>query len=347
MYSNKKNTSSIYSLLSEFDINDIKPLFFLFGEDHFTINNAIKSISNKIKPLLTSDFDYETINVEKKTNIIDLIDLAHTFPFGSEKKLLIVKNFENYNNKKLLVDYLNNPSETTILVIANYDNISNLRSEPYSSMQSKSLMFEARELKGGELENWVKKRCDQIGFKINLENVKTILEIVGEDKSLLEMQLQKFKSFLPENEEITTDDIKKLSSATKEYSIFDLLNAIGKGKTTDSLKVINNLIDHGKDLIFIVNMLTKYFSVIAQSLELQKRKLSDIDASKAIGVSKYYYINCKNASYFRDESKILRASKALYNTDLALKTTNIDQKTLSTMLLSEIFTNNGNNFRIN
>ena len=323
--------------MSELKNEKLKQIYFLFGEDHFTINNAIKNISKLVEPLLTSDFDYETITAEKKANLSDLIDLAYTFPFGSDKKLLIVKNFENYNNKKQLIDYINDPSETTILIIANYGNISNLISEPYKTLKAKEFIFEARELKGAELENWVKKRAGQLGFNITPESVKAVVEIVGEDKSLLEMQLQKFSSFIGEKKEIDVEDIKKLSSATKEYSIFDLLNSLGKGNLAGTHKVINNLLDNGKDLNFITSMLTKYISVIAQSIELQNRRLSDNDASKAIGVSKYYYINCKNASYLKNAKKLAAASKALYNIDLAMRTTNVDQKTLSTILISEIF----------
>ncbi len=145
--------------------------------------------------LLTSDFDYETISAEKKANLSDLIDLAYTFPFGSDKKLLIVKNFENFNNKKQFLDYINDPSETTILVIANYGSISNLISEPYKTLKSKKFIFEARELKGAELENWVKKRASQLGFSINPESVKAVIEIVGEDKSLLGNAASKIQQF--------------------------------------------------------------------------------------------------------------------------------------------------------
>lgn len=331
------NIASIYSLISELKSEKLNNIYFLYGDDHFTITNAIKSIAKIVEPLLTSDFDYETISADKKANLSDLIDLAYTFPFGSEKKILIVKNFENYNNKKQLLDYIKDPSETTILIIANYGPISNLNSEPFKTLESKGLIFEARELKGVELENWVKKRTSQLGFEISAESIKTVIEIVGEDKSLLEMQLQKFSSFIGDKKEIDIDDIKKLSSATKEYSIFDLLNALGKGNIASTHKVINNLLDNGKDLIFITNMLTKYVSVIAQIIELQSRKLSDNDACKAIGVSKYYYINCKNASYLKNVERLKTASKALYNIDVAMKTTGTDQKTLSTILITEIF----------
>ena len=336
---------SIYSLISELNNEPAKPIYFLFGSDHFSINMVIKALTGKIEPLISSDFDNETISVEKKSNIGELIDLAYTFPFGSDKKLIIVKNFENFNNKKQFESYVNDPSEHTCMIIANYGEISSLKGLPYNTLEKKGFIYEARELKGVDLENWVSKRSSQLGFKISADSIRTLIDIVGEDKSLLEMQLQKFKTFLGDKEEIKSEDIRALSSAMKEYSIFDLLNTMGKGNISDSIKVMFNLLSHGKDLVFIINMLTKYISVISQSIELRGRKLSDFDASKAIGVSKYYYQNCKNAQYFASEDTLHRASKALYNTDLALKTTSIDQKTLSVMMLTEIFTENGNIYR--
>ncbi|MBK7104104.1 MAG: DNA polymerase III subunit delta [Ignavibacteriae bacterium] len=337
MYRNKENTPSIYSLISDLPKSEIKPIYFFFGEDHFAINNAIKIIEEKSAQLISSDFDKEIVDVDKKESITNLIDLALTFPFGSGKKLLIVKNFENFANKKLLNPYTTNPAESTILVIANYGTISNLNSEPYKLLSEKEFLFEAKELKGIDLENWVKKRCTQLEINVTSENVKMLIEIIGEDKSLLEMQFQKIKSFLNDKKEITAEEIKSLSSATKEYSIFDLLNSIGKGNKSNSLKVMFNLLDTGKDLIFIISMLTKFFTVISQSFELRQRSLNDVEASQAIGVSKYYYINCKNASYFNNEQKIYKAFKALFNADFSLKTSGIEEKTLATILLTEIF----------
>lgn len=331
------NISSVYSLTNELSNSELKPIYFLYGEDHFTINAAIKKISKKVEPLISTDFDTEMISVEKKANLSELLDLAYTFPFGSEKKMLIVKNFENYSNKKVLVDYINSPSETTILIIANFGSLNNINSEPFKSLSKKQFIFEARELKGAELENWLKKRSNQLGFELSGDNAKTVIEIVGEDKSLLEMQLQKFSSFLGDKKELDVNDIKNLSSKTKEYSIFDLLNSLGKGNSSDSFKVLNNLLDTGKDLLFVTNMLTKYFTVISQSLELQQRKFSDADASKAIGVSKYYYYNCKNAIFFKDQKKLKNACKAIYNADLGMKTSGTDQKILASLLITEIF----------
>lgn len=339
MSKNRSNIPSIYSLVSELKKSELKPVYYLFGEDTFTINNAVKALAKKVEPFLSSDFDRETINLEKKSNIHELLDLAYAFPFGSDKKLIIAKNFENIKEKSLLIDYLNSPSESTILIITHFGKVNNEKSEPYKTLIKNKQIFHARELKGRDLQVWVMKRAHQLNYEISNEDVQVLIEIVGEDKSLIEMQLQKFKSFLGESKNITTEAIRELSSKTKEYTIFDLLNAAGKGNLTDSLKVINNLIDNGMELVRIITMLTKFLNTIAQSLELQKNRVPDVEAAKQIGVSSYYYINCKKAVFFKKDINLVRGIKTLYKTDLSLKTSGIQHKTLANLMIASMLSN--------
>ncbi|MEE9431101.1 MAG: DNA polymerase III subunit delta [Melioribacteraceae bacterium] len=332
----KESVESIYACVANLKEENLLPIYFFFGSDAFTISSAVKKIEKIAEPFTTSDFDKEKFTAEKKANISNLIDLAYTFPFGSEKKIVIVKNFENYNDKKKFLSYIESPSETSILVLINNGKV-NLSVEPFKSLNKKKYIFEARELKGPELEGWVKKRSEQLKLNISSENIKALLDIVGEDKSLLEMQLQKIKSFTNDEKEITPEVILSLSSKTKQNTIFELLNVIGKGNKPESLKVITNLLDNGSSLVAIIAMLTKYFTVIAQSFEV--RKMNDWDASKAINVNKFYYTNCKNAYCFTNHKRLLNAIRVLYKTDLTLKTTAVNEKTLATLMLSQLFIN--------
>lgn len=334
MSKRKESVESIYSCVANLKTENLLPIYFFFGDDAFTISSAVKKIEKIAEPFITSDFDKEKFTVEKKANISSLIDLAYTFPFGSEKKIVIVKGFENYNDKKKFLSYIENPSESSILIIINNSKV-NLTTEPFKTLNKKKYIFEARELKGAELETWVQKRSNQLKLNISSENIKALLDIVGEDKSLIEMQLQKLKSFINDEKEITPEVILSLSSKTKQNSIFDLLNTIGKGNKSESLKIITNLLDNGSSLVAIIAMLTKYFTVIAQSFEV--RKMNDWDASKALNVNKFYYTNCKNAYYFNTHKRLLNAIRVLYKTDVTLKTSAVDEKTLSAVMLGKIF----------
>ena len=65
MGKSKVNVQSIYSLPDHLKSNKFLPVYFFFGEDIFTIEDAVNTVVAGVKPLLASDFDYELILCEK------------------------------------------------------------------------------------------------------------------------------------------------------------------------------------------------------------------------------------------------------------------------------------------
>jgi len=167
-------------------------------------------------------------------------------------------------------------------------------------------------------------------------NAQSLVEIVGEDKSLLETQLEKFVDFLHGKSEVTFEDIKKIASPTKEYSIFDLQDAVGKGDKPRAVKIAYNLLDAGVEIVVIINMLAKFVLTVAQISELIKSRINDNEAAKMAGVSWGYYINCKKAAYLMSDERLLNASRALLNADIATKTTSANPQTVLLILIAEM-----------
>lgn len=316
------------------------PVYFICGDDDYGINQVINKIIQISEPLIKSDFDKEIITLEKGQNLIQLLDSALTFPFGGGKKLIVMKNFENVNEKKDLVGYISNPPEFTILIISNYGKISDASREPYTSLLKKNYIFEINSETGEELVEWIVNLSEKKGINFSEDNARVFIEIVGDEKSLLEMQLNKFVDYTPIDKQITSDDIKKIASPTNKYSIFDLLDALGSGNKVKAIEIAYNLLDSGVEIVTIVNMVAKFIMTIAQILELTKMKINDNEASKMVKVSWFYYVNCKKAKFLLSDARLLTSSRALLNADLAVKTTNTDSKTIITVLISELMADN-------
>lgn len=335
----KLSVQSINEIVKFIDEKSLLPIYFLFGEDNFAINYALELIQKKVDNLILSDFDREVINIDKSTDLTAVIDLFYTFPFGGGKKFLVLKNFENIKDKKLLTDYINNPSNFTILVII-YNgaiNQNEFNKEPFVSLIKNNYLFEAKVLKGEELVNWFVKLAEKNNFELSHDNAKTIIEIVGEEKSLLEIQLQKFISY-SQGRKLSLEEMIKISSPTKQYSIFDLLDSIGKANKAKSLEIAYNLIENGTDIIAIINMISKYILTISHVLEMISQKIPDKEAAQKIETSLYFYIRCKDAKYFLNNEKLENAAKALLNADLSVKSTSMDPKTIINVLISELLT---------
>jgi DNA polymerase-3 subunit delta len=312
------------------------PIYFLFGEDDYTIDNSIEEIRKKIEPMVQSEFDKEFISINKNSNLTQILDLAYSFPFGGGKKLLILKNFEILSNKKELNKFILNPPEFTIVVCAYYGKISDTSKEPYSLLVNQKSIFEAKIEKGDDLIEWLVNKSSKVKLNIDSNTARGIIEIVGEDKSLLEMQLEKIYNYSINNSRFTFDDIKKIVSPTKQYSIFDLQESLALRDKGKSLEIAFNLIDAGVDIVFIINMLAKYLITIAQITELQRSNVNDNEGAGMLKVSWFYYVNCKRAKFFMTDERLLKASNALLNADISVKSTNMNSKTIISILISEL-----------
>jgi len=326
---------SILEALKQIKKGKLQPLYYFFGEDSYNHSVTLKSIEETIKPHLTSDFDKETFYGENAT-IKEILDIASTFPFGSGKKLIIVKEAEKIKDKKLLRDYALSPTDFTVLVFIHNGTITNLSSEPFKTLLGENFLFEAKELKGKHLLDWMVNHCESQGKSISAENAQLLIDMIGENRNVLEMQVEKLVTHLSGKKEITIEAIQNVSSVLKQNTIFDLQNAIGIKDKPKALRVAYNLLDNGTDPVFIVAMLTRYFIALAKISELRAKQTPDTVAAKTIGVHPFYYEGYVKARNLYSDNKLIEVFRFLLKADVSIKTTSIGSKEIITLLIAEI-----------
>jgi len=332
----KVNIPPIAEAVKQLSNKKLSPVYFFTGEDSYSIDKALEKITKTVEPFIASDFDKETIYCTPDKDLTDLLNIASAFPLGSEKKLVVLKEFEKAKDKKKLTAYVKSPADFTVLVVINSADISNPEAEPYFSMLTNGYMFEAKELKSAALADWVVKYCSEKGKNISQENAAMLVDTVGDNRTMVEMQLQKMFTFLGDKTEVTFEVIKDLATNLKEYTIFDLQNAIGKKDKKEAFKIANNLLDKGSELIAIIAMLTRYFTGLAQIPELSSLQMPDQAAARIVGTHPFYYPNYKKARMLYPDDKMNAVAKALLKADTAVKTSSADEKSLLTILMAEI-----------
>ncbi|MCS7054165.1 MAG: DNA polymerase III subunit delta [Ignavibacterium sp.] len=337
----KSNLPSFVDIRSEIKSKKLKPIYFLFGEDLFGINRAVSDIKKIVEAQISSDFDNETFYCsDRDINLSDIVSVAKTFPFGDGKKLIIVKNAEElkYSDKdENFLTYIKNPADFTVLIFIYEGKISNLNSEPFKSLSKNQFLYEFSELRSDMLVKWVIEFVNDKNKRITKENAEFLVDIVGESRVLLENQIEKIVQYIGENEEITFKAIEELTTKLKTYTIFDLLNALDKKDKSNSLKIAYNLLDNSElGLLGIIAMLNKHFTTLLRIDELEKLKMTEEEKAKALGINKYFYSNFAKATRLYGLNQISRSLKAIYQADLRVKTTSLDDKTILTILIAEI-----------
>lgn len=332
----RQKAPSIYTLANFLKEDNFLPIYFFFGEDQYTIDSAVKTVEKALEPKVLSEFDREVVNPEKNQKMSELIDLVSSFPFGGGKKLVSVKNFEKFSDQKSFIGYAKNPADFAHLIISYSGTVRDLGKEPFSTMLSNNYLFEARQLKGPELVNWVSKTAKRHKLDMSYEVAQMMVDVVGIEKGLIGMQIEKLSDYLGEDGIVKEEHIKNSVSSTKEFSIFDLQDALGAGNKVKSIDVAINLLDSGQEITAIIGMITKFITTLAKSLELTRANTHIKSAASEAGVSEYYYKNCLKSRFLLNEKRLLNASRALYNADLKLKTSAGDTKTVMLMMISEM-----------
>ena len=74
---------------------------------------------------------------------------------------------------------MNDPAEFTIMIISHFSQKVNLKQEPFKSLFERRYIFEARELKGRELFDWVTRKAKLEGIELGNEATQVLIEMVG------------------------------------------------------------------------------------------------------------------------------------------------------------------------
>ncbi len=335
MAKSKIKAPSILNVSKDIKSGRILPVYYLFGEDTFSLDKTIKELEKAIEPFLSSDFDKEVIYADDK-NLTDILSIASSFPFGSEKKFILVKEFEKVSNKKSLTGYINSPADFTHLVLVHNGAITGLASEPYKSLLANNYLYEAVELKGNHLVDWIVQYSRENGKYMPQEVASIFADMIGENRSLIETQLEKVFIFLGDKQEIDIESIEALSAKFKEYNIFDLQDALAAKNRSSSFKIAFNLLEKGAEPVFIIHMLTRFFTGILRLNELKTSNMPDMQAARIVGTHPFYLKKFYAARNLYSDKQLINISRALLNADISVKTTSADNRNIITILLTEI-----------
>ena len=335
MAKSRVNLPSILEVVKEIKKGKLKPVYYFSGDDSFGIDSAYKILERKVIPLLTSDFDKEIFYGEGKT-LDEILISASAFPFGSSKKFVVVKESEKIKDKKALIQYISSPPEFTVLVFLHYGKISNPDSSVYKSLNDSGCLFEAKELKGKNLAAWLMNYAESKEKILSEENAQLLIDIAGENRNMLEVQMGKIFTFIGDKKEIDHKTIRDISSSLKEFSIFDLQNALSKRDKKNAIKIAYKLIDSGAEPTFIIYMITKYFIGLSRIKELKEKNVPDQVAARIVGTHPYYYKDYISARSLYSDEKVFDSARALLKADISTKTTSADPKNVIAILIAEI-----------
>ncbi len=324
---------TIEELEKELKNEKLAPIYVLYGEETFLLENCLKNIKKNFGEIATG---INFIQIDD-TNLNSLISEIQTPAFGYPRKLIVLKNtkFLKKENKKRgsnaelisirekLNEYLKlNSGEENILIIIEEE-------------IDKTELLETIQKNGGIICNFefqkpyqIEKRLKEIcnAYKVNITTSTTnhLIDVCGMYMQTLINEIMKLIDYVGENGTIENTDIDSMCTKTIDSNIFDLTDNMGKKNITGVIKILNELL-YSKEpiqkiLITLYNHCKKIYTV--KLAEEQNRNITtelNLKPNQTFLVNKY-----KTQSKYFKAGELETILHELINLDYNYKIGNID-----------------------
>ncbi len=249
-----ENTASFSNILSGLKSRKFAPVYFLYGAEHFYIDELSQFAEQHILNEGEKGFN-QTILYGKETDAATIINTAKRFPMMSDYQLIIVKEAQNIRNLDELEAYFEKPVPSTILVFCYKKDKLDKRTKVYKAL-TKHVVFESKKLYDNELAPWIEKYLKDRGFSISTKSANLIADSLGSDLGKIANELEKLIINKDGDKQITDTDVELKIGISKEFNIFELIGAVALKNSGRAMHIAHHM---GK---------SKEFSIIAAIINL-------------------------------------------------------------------------------
>jgi len=305
----------------------IAPVYCIYGEESYFIDETIK----RIKEALQTAEEAEIMTFDMEEAPVDVvIDEADTFPFFSERKLVIAKNasFLKATEKgkekidhdlKRLENWLAHPSDFCVTVfIAPYEKLDE-RKKITKAMKEKSIMIHAETPKENDLAIWIRSEVSRFNKSITDDAVDKLVEMVGANMLQLQIEIEKMSLYLGEENQISARLVEELVAKTLEHDAFKMLNAYLSRNVSEALQIYHDLLRQKEEPIMLVGLLASNIRTMNNVYYLQKKGYHPNQISKQLKIHPYRVKLMLENRERPNEERLLKALKNLSEVDLMLK----------------------------
>jgi DNA polymerase-3 subunit delta len=249
-----ENTASFSNILSGLKSRKFAPVYFLYGAEHFYIDELSQFAEQHILNEGEKGFN-QTVLYGKETDAATIINTAKRFPMMSDYQLIIVKEAQNIRNLDELEAYFEKPVPSTILVFCYKKDKLDKRTKVYKAL-TKHVVFESKKLYDNELAPWIEKYLKDRGFSISTKSANLIADSLGSDLGKIANELEKLIINKDGDKQITDTDVELKIGISKEFNIFELIGAVALKNSGRAMHIAHHM---GK---------SKEFSIIAAIINL-------------------------------------------------------------------------------
>ncbi len=292
-----KDTQHQYKkLLQDITQGQFASVYLLMGEEAYFIDKLEHAIVENALSESERDFNL-TIAYGKDSSAGDISINARRYPMMAERQVIVVREAQALARLGDLDTYMENPTPTTIVVLAHKTKNLDKRSALYKKIAKNGVVFESLSPRSYELDGYITDYLKIQNLKADAKAVSMLGEAVGANLSKLDSEVQKVVGIMGEGERLLTAEmVERYVGLSREYNVFELSKSLTERNFARALKICDHFAQNPRSNPFVVvcGVLFGHFQrlliVSLMGWDAKKRGTrmpTDPEYAKALGVSPY------------------------------------------------------------
>ncbi|MES2800019.1 MAG: DNA polymerase III subunit delta [Bacteroidota bacterium] len=226
------------SILKQIKEKDFKKIYFLHGEEPYFIDEIEQTIVANALEEHERDFN-QTIVYGKDADLLSLISELKNYPMMSERRLVVLREAQDFKNIELLLPYCEKPLDSTIFLICYKYKTFDARKKLMTTIAQNGVIFKSDRFRDYQITDWLQAKVKSMGMTITSKACALLVEFLGTELGNINNELGKLKIILPKGSEINETHIEENIGISKDYNTFELTNALGKLDKDKAMKIVH------------------------------------------------------------------------------------------------------------
>lgn len=309
----------IVKIVNDIKAGNIKPIYFLMGEEPYYIDKLSDYIEENILSEVEKGFN-QTVLYGRDVTIEDIVGTAKRYPMMAEKQVVIVKEAQDLiKTIDKLENYAEHPMESTVLVFCYKYKVIAKNKKIYKTLLKKGLVYESKKLYENQVGLWITRVLQGKGYTIEPKANAMIVEFLGNDLSKINNELEKLQIILPKGSQITAKNIEENIGFSKDFNVFELRKSLGERNQLKSYQIVQYFAENPKEnnIVMVVGLIFSFYIQVLKYHGLKDRNPANV--AKVLGVNPFFLKDYDLALRNYPMKKVSQIINSLRETDVKSK----------------------------
>jgi len=265
--------------------NGPERLYLLWGEEDYLKDLYIQELNKICLPEGANEFCYHVFSNEE-LDFIELRDSIESFPFMSERSLVVVKDLDlnrlKEEEQKILLDIFEDiPEYCTVLFDQSVSFTPDGRLKIIKAIKKHGREIHFNVQPENDMVNWVQRRFKALNKGISRSDAERLIFMSGKLMNRLIPEIEKIASYC-KTDTISRSDIDAVATHVPEAEVFEISDCIANRNTDQAMKILSELLGNKENspialLAIVGNQMRRlYVAKLAQEKRLGRKYIEDV-----------------------------------------------------------------------